>query len=48
MVLVPTRGKPVPRSLRCNVVSDQLAVPSVRGSGSHCAVATICARVLRQ
>ena len=46
MVLVPTRGKPSRRNVRCNVVSDQVAVPSVRRSGSRCAVATICAREL--
>src|SRR5438128_7674267 len=33
IVLVPTWGKPVRRRLRCKVVSDQVAVPSVRRSG---------------
>ena len=47
MVLVPTRGKPLRRSARCSVVSDQVAVPSLRRFGSRCAVATICARALR-
>src|SRR5207248_11498780 len=46
MVLVPTRGKPRWRSVRCNVLSDQVAVPSVRRFGSRCAVATIWARAL--
>ena len=47
IVLVPTHGNPARRSARCNVLSDQVAVPSVRRLGSHCAVTTICARALR-
>src|SRR3989454_684443 len=34
-VLVPMRGKPDRRSVRCNVLSDHVAVPSVRRSGSR-------------
>jgi hypothetical protein len=33
MVLVPTCGNPARRKLRCKVVSDQAAVPSVRRFG---------------
>jgi hypothetical protein len=42
----PMRGNPARRKLRCNVLSDQVAVPSVRRFGSRCAVATIRARAL--
>jgi len=45
-VLVPTCGNPDRRSVRCSVLSDQVAVPSIRRSGARCAVATIFARAL--
>ena len=44
IVLVPTRGKPARRKLRCRVASDQVAVPSVRRSGVRWAAATMRAR----
>jgi len=33
IVLVPTRAKPTRRKLRCRVLKDQVAVPSVRRFG---------------
>src|SRR3989440_3794457 len=44
MVLVPSVGKLPRRKVRCKVLSDHVAVPSVRRLGERCAVATICAR----
>src|SRR5712691_149788 len=44
MVLVPRVGKLCRRKVRCRVLSDHVAVPSVRRLGERCAVATICAR----
>jgi hypothetical protein len=44
IVVAPTRGRPSRRSVRSNVLSDQVAVPSVFRSGERCAVATIRAR----
>jgi hypothetical protein len=44
MVLVPTCGNPARRTLRCKVVSDHVAVPSVRRFGWRWAVATMRAR----
>ena len=46
MVLVPSVGKLCRRNARCKVLSDHVAVPSVRRLGERCAVATICARAL--
>ena len=46
MVLVPTVGKFARRSVRCNVLSDHVAVPSERRLGDRWAVATILARAL--
>jgi hypothetical protein len=43
-VLAPKYGNRCWRSVRCNVLSDHVAVPSVRRSGARCAVATIRAR----
>ena len=44
IVVAPTRGSPARRSVRSRVLSDQVAVPSVRRSGGRWAVATIRAR----
>src|SRR5579864_37757 len=46
MVLVPSVGKLSRRKVRCKVLSDHVAVPSVRRLGERWAVATICARAL--
>jgi len=46
MVLVPTVGKPPRRNFRCKVLSDHVAVPSLRRSGCRRAVATIWALAL--
>ena len=46
MVLVPSVGKLPRRKVRCKVLSDHVAVPSVRRLGERWAVATICARAL--
>ena len=44
MVVAPTWGSPSRRTVRSNVLSDQVAVPSTCRSGARWAVATIRAR----
>jgi hypothetical protein len=46
IVVAPTRGSPSRRTVRSNVLNDQVAVPAAFRSGRRCAVATIRARAV--